>query len=148
MFIGTCCIYMQYVKEINAHTSGYLIRCFFDILHLSKMYDIAILDQIYMGEFFRHVAFVSVFDQMHRWSDLRDRQRAPIQMFGLANALRNEELCADIYSFNFSSWNFGRTLSLKGLASYCKAETTFTFYFSILTLSCAFLSIDNIEMWF
>ena len=35
---------------------------------------------------------------------------------------------------------------MKGLASYCKAETTFTFYFSILTLSSAFLSIDNIEM--
>ena len=35
---------------------------------------------------------------------------------------------------------------LQGLASYCKAETTFTFYFSILTLSSAFLSIDNIEM--
>ena len=35
---------------------------------------------------------------------------------------------------------------MKGLASYCKAETTFTFYFSFLTLSSAFLSIDNIEM--
>ena len=34
----------------------------------------------------------------------------------------------------------------KGLASYCKAETTFTFYFSILTLSNAFLGIDNREM--
>ena len=34
----------------------------------------------------------------------------------------------------------------KGLASYCKAETTFTFHFSILTLSSAFLSINNIEM--
>ena len=29
----------------------------------------------------------------------------------------------------------------KGLASYCKAKTTFTFHFSILTLSSAFLSI-------
>ena len=36
--------------------------------------------------------------------------------------------------------------NLKGLASYCKAETTFTFYFSILTLSNAFLGIDNREM--
>ena len=35
---------------------------------------------------------------------------------------------------------------LKGLASYCKAETTFTFHFSILTLSNAFLGIDNGEM--
>ena len=34
---------------------------------------------------------------------------------------------------------------LKGLASYCKAETTFTFHFSILTLSNAFLGIDNRE---
>ena len=34
----------------------------------------------------------------------------------------------------------------KGLASYCKAETTFTFHFSILTLSSAFLSINNTEM--
>ena len=34
----------------------------------------------------------------------------------------------------------------KGLASYCKAETTFTFYFTILPLSRAFLSIDNREM--
>ena len=34
----------------------------------------------------------------------------------------------------------------KGLASYCKAETTFTFYFSILTMSNAFLGIDNREM--
>ena len=36
--------------------------------------------------------------------------------------------------------------NLKGLASYCKAETTFTFHFSILTLSNAFLGIDNREM--
>ena len=35
---------------------------------------------------------------------------------------------------------------LQGLASYCKAETTFTFHFSILTLSSAFLSINNREM--
>ena len=35
---------------------------------------------------------------------------------------------------------------VKGLASYCKAETTFTFYFTILPLSRAFLSINNIEM--
>ena len=35
---------------------------------------------------------------------------------------------------------------IKGLASYCKAETTFTFYFTILTLSNAFLGIDNREM--
>ena len=34
----------------------------------------------------------------------------------------------------------------KGLASYCKAETTFTFYFIILPLSRAFLSINNREM--
>ena len=34
----------------------------------------------------------------------------------------------------------------QGLASYCKAETTFTFHFSILTLSSAFLSINNTEM--
>ena len=31
----------------------------------------------------------------------------------------------------------------KGLASYCKAETTFTFHFSILTLSNASLGISN-----
>ena len=36
--------------------------------------------------------------------------------------------------------------SLKGLASYRKAKTTFTFHFSILTLSNAFLGIDNREM--
>ena len=36
--------------------------------------------------------------------------------------------------------------AVKGLASYCKAETTFTFHFSIFTLSNAFLSIDNREM--
>ena len=41
----------------------------------------------------------------------------------------------------------GYKLSLfKGLASYCKAETTFTFHFPILTLSSAFLSINNREM--
>ena len=34
----------------------------------------------------------------------------------------------------------------KGLASYCKAGTTFTFHFSILTLSNASLGIDNREM--
>ena len=34
----------------------------------------------------------------------------------------------------------------KGPASYCKAETTFTFHSSILTLSAAFLSINNREM--
>ena len=32
------------------------------------------------------------------------------------------------------------------MASYCKAETTFTFHFFILTLSSAFLSINNREM--
>ena len=36
--------------------------------------------------------------------------------------------------------------SFKGLASYCKAETTFTFYLSILTLSNSFVGIDNREM--
>ena len=41
---------------------------------------------------------------------------------------------------------FGRDSEAEGLASYCKAETTFTFYFSILTLSNAFLGIDNREM--
>ena len=35
---------------------------------------------------------------------------------------------------------------LQGLASYCKAETTFTFYYTILPLSRAFLSINNREM--
>ena len=35
---------------------------------------------------------------------------------------------------------------MKGLASYCKAETTFTFYFSILTLSNALLGINNREI--
>ena len=44
---------------------------------------------------------------------------------------------------NFSLDDF---ISSKGLASYCKAETTFTFYFSILTLTNAFLGIDNREM--
>ena len=34
----------------------------------------------------------------------------------------------------------------KGLASYCKAETTFTFHFSILTLSNASLGINNREI--
>ena len=34
----------------------------------------------------------------------------------------------------------------KGLASYCKAETTFTFHFSILTLSNASLCINNREI--
>ena len=33
-----------------------------------------------------------------------------------------------------------------GLASYCKADTTFTFHFSISTLSNAFLSINDIGM--
>ena len=35
---------------------------------------------------------------------------------------------------------------IQGLANYCKAETTFTFHFSILTLSNAFLSIDKREI--
>ena len=39
-----------------------------------------------------------------------------------------------------------RLTKTKGLASYCKAETTFTFYFTILPLSRAFLSINNREM--
>ena len=34
----------------------------------------------------------------------------------------------------------------QGLATYCKAETTFTFHFSISTLSSALLSIYNREM--
>ena len=38
-----------------------------------------------------------------------------------------------------------QSLYFQGLASYCKAETTFTFHFSILTLWNAFLSIDNRE---
>ena len=37
-------------------------------------------------------------------------------------------------------------IKMKGLASYCKAETTFSFHLSILTLSSAFLSINNREM--
>ena len=37
-------------------------------------------------------------------------------------------------------------VTLKGLASYCKAETTFTFHFSILTLSNASLGINNREI--
>ena len=36
--------------------------------------------------------------------------------------------------------------NLQGLASYCWAETTFTFHFSISTLSNAFWSINNREM--
>ena len=44
------------------------------------------------------------------------------------------------------SHNWALDADMKGLASYCKAETTFTFYFSILTLSNAFLGIDNREM--
>ena len=36
--------------------------------------------------------------------------------------------------------------SSKGLASYCKADTTFTFHFSILTLSNASLGINNREI--
>ena len=35
---------------------------------------------------------------------------------------------------------------MKGLASYCKAETTFTFHFFILTLSNALLGINNREI--
>ena len=34
----------------------------------------------------------------------------------------------------------------QGLASYCKAETTFTFHFSFLTLSNASLGINNREI--
>ena len=37
-------------------------------------------------------------------------------------------------------------LLTKGLASYCLAKTTFTFHFSISTLSNAFLSINDIGM--
>ena len=37
----------------------------------------------------------------------------------------------------------GELLFSKGLASYRKAETTFTFHFSFLTLSNAFLNINN-----
>ena len=39
-----------------------------------------------------------------------------------------------------------RFMATEGLASYCKAETTFPFHFSILILSNAFLSIDNKKM--
>ena len=47
----------------------------------------------------------------------------------------------------FKLISFGLVVSMaKGLASYCKAETTFTFNFSILTLSNALLGIDNREM--
>ena len=45
-----------------------------------------------------------------------------------------------------TSLNQRVSYSFKGLASYCKAETTFTFYFTILPLSRAFLSINNREM--
>ena len=45
-----------------------------------------------------------------------------------------------------SPHNVSHFQTMKGLASYCKAETTFTFHFSILTLSSAFLSINNREM--
>ena len=36
-----------------------------------------------------------------------------------------------------------KAIALEGLASYCKAETTFTFHFSILALSNASFSINN-----
>ena len=52
-------------------------------------------------------------------------------------ALENLAFCFQIH---FNVW------VAKGLASYCKAETTFTFYFTILPSSRAFLSIDNREM--
>ena len=39
-----------------------------------------------------------------------------------------------------------QTKTFKGLASNRLAETTFTFHFSILTLSNTFLSVNNKEM--
>ena len=44
------------------------------------------------------------------------------------------------------NFSFFVAFKMKGLASYCKAETTFTFHFSCLTLSSAFLSINDREM--
>ena len=51
------------------------------------------------------------------------------------------------FKFRFKLISFGLVVSMaKGLASYCKAETTFTFHFTILTLTNAFLGIGNREM--
>ena len=53
---------------------------------------------------------------------------------------------SDVFLF-LSVNNFRNTItSFKGLASYRKAETTFTFHFSILTLSNASLGINNREI--
>ena len=57
------------------------------------------------------------------WQDAR-RQRCLLKTFG----------------------QMSKNYQLKRLASYYKAETTFTFHFSILTLPNAFLGIDNREM--
>ena len=42
-----------------------------------------------------------------------------------------------------SNLNPIKKIWVKELASFCKAETTFTFHFSILILSNAFFSIDS-----
>ena len=101
---------MQYVNEINAHTSRYLIRCSFR--HVAFVKEVRGSQSWYLisyilEDFLSKMYDIAILDQLHRWSDLRDRQRAPIQMFDLANALRNEEICADIYNFNFvlDFWN-------------------------------------------
>ena len=54
----------------------------------------------------------------------------------------------DPVAFSQSYIPCGENTSLhsKGLVSYCKAETTFTFHFSILTLSNASLGINNREI--
>ena len=72
-------------------------------------------------------------------------------------APRNEKF-SEKNKFILDIWKYGNVFvqvymenryenaKTKGLASYCKAETTFTFYFTILPLSRAFLSINNREM--
>ena len=55
------------------------------------------------------------------------------------------DLIIQLSANDISNLQFLDDQDLKGLASYCKAETTFTFHFSILTLKNAFLSIDNRE---
>ena len=53
---------------------------------------------------------------------------------------------ANIFEFLSKDGNITPEKARKGLASYCKAKTTFTFHSCILTMSNALSSINNREM--
>ena len=85
----------------------------------------------------RHWFFINFFKPIHE---------SKTNLVLLVLVLFGKEGLIHITILTIQCYICDKTLGSKGLASYCKAETTFTFYFTILPLSKAFLNINNREM--